>query len=289
MGAGGARIARARRQLDVARARYEKTWVGDLVAQLKELDFVNWMTIFGAELLWSALPFIILLSSLANERIDDDLSRHIGLNSRAAHIVTTMFRAKPTDSVVPILTGLIFSFAGIVAVVGSLQVLYERAFGLEHRGWRDLPRFVVWVAAFLGAAVAEVAVGEPVRNAAGPVVRGALGFVVVTLFFAWTMHFLLAGRVRWRSVIEPAVVSSGLWLVLSVFSSLYFSSTIISDRRLYGTIGVVFTLLTWFFLIAAVIILGAACGAVWQRRSARRAESSQQQPQSSAGPNNGGR
>jgi hypothetical protein len=30
------------------------------------------------------------------------------------------------------------------------------------------------------------------------------------------------------------------------------------------TIGVVFTLLTWFFLIGAVLVLGAVLGAAWQ-------------------------
>ena len=44
------------------------------------------------------------------------------------------------------------------------------------------------------------------------------------------------------------------------------SAAIISDSRLYGTIGVVFTLLTWFIAIGAVIVLGAAAGAAWDQR-----------------------
>jgi hypothetical protein len=65
---------RARRQINAARARYEESWVQAIAAQLKALHVFEWTTIFGAELLWSALPFIILLSSLANQRIDDDAS-----------------------------------------------------------------------------------------------------------------------------------------------------------------------------------------------------------------------
>jgi hypothetical protein len=41
---------------------------------LKVLDVAKWTTVFGAELLWSVVPLLILLSSLANERIDDELS-----------------------------------------------------------------------------------------------------------------------------------------------------------------------------------------------------------------------
>ena len=55
----------------------------------------------------------------------------------------------------------------------------------------------------------------------------------------------------------------GCGLVLGVFASFYLSSTIISNSRLYGTIGVVFDLLTWFFAIGGVLMLGAVGGVSW--------------------------
>jgi membrane protein len=265
---GKAVVGRARRQLDAARGRYEGSWVQAVAAQLKALHVFDWTTIFGAELLWSALPFIILLSSLANERIDDDLSRHIGLNRQGAQIVEHLFRHSPAHATIAIVTGLLFSFAGSIAVVSSLQLLYERVFDQQHRA-RELPRLVIWVGVFLVAAIAEVVIGGPVRTAAGPAAQGLLGFVVVTVLFGWTMHFLLAGRVPWRFVVRPALVSGLLWVVFSVFSSIYFSTTVIDDSKTYGTIGVVFTFLTWFMLIGFVIVLGAAGGAVWQQRANR--------------------
>ncbi len=260
---------RPRRLLNAARARYEGSWVEDIVAQLMALHFFDWTTIFGAELLWSALPFIIVLSSLADTRIDDDLSRHIGLNSRGAHIVETLFRNSPSHAVLAIVTGLLVSFAGIVSVVASLQVVYERLFGKEHRGWRDLPRYVGWVVVLAGVLILEGSVSKPERSAVGPVGQAILGFAVVAVFFFWTMHFLLAGRVRWRRLVRPALVTALLWLALAFFSSLYFSTTVIDDSKTYGTIGVVFTFLSWFILIGVVIVLGAAGGAVWEKRGGR--------------------
>ena len=50
---------------------------------------------------------------------------------------------------------------------------------------------------------------------------------------------------------------------LGVFASDYFSSTVVSDSHLYGSIGVVFTLVTWFIAIGAVLALGAVAGVVW--------------------------
>ena len=258
---------RSRLQVAAVRARYQGSWIEDIVTQLRALHLFEWTTIFGAELLWSALPFIIVLSSVANTRIDDDLSRHIGLNSRATHIVETLFRNTPSHAILPIVTGLLFSFAGIVAVVASLQVVYERLFDQEHRGWRELPRYVVWVVAVLVLLAAEGIIDHPERKAAGPVVQALLTFVIATIFFFWTMHFLLDGRVPWRRLVRPALVTALLWIALAFFSSLYFSTTVIDDSKTYGTIGVVFTFLTWFILIGTVIVLGAACGAVWEARA----------------------
>lgn len=241
----------------------------DIAAQLKDLQAFDWTMIFGAELLWSALPFVIILSSLANHRIDGDLSRHIGLDSQGAHIVHTLFRSSPSHAVLAIVTGLLFSFAGIVSVVASLQVIYERAFEQDHRGWRNFPRYVIWALVLSTILTAEGSIDGPERQAAGPIMQALLTFVVVAIFFLWTMHFLLAGRVPWRHLVRPALVTALLWLAFGFFSSVYFSTTVIDDSKTYGTIGVVFTFLTWFIVIGYVVVLGAAIGAAWQRRATR--------------------
>jgi membrane protein len=241
--------------------------VDDLIKQARVLDVFAWTSEFGAEMLWSALPLLILLSSLANERIDDDLSRHIGLDSQGARVLRGLFRSSPSHAFVPIVTGLLVSFAGTVTVVESLQKLYERVFEQEPRGWRGLPRFVVWLLVLLGALIVQGATSDPVRSAAGPIVQGLVTFMAVTIFFAWTMHFLLAGRVPWGLVLRPALVTGLLWICLALFSSLYFSSAVVSDSKDYGPIGVIFSLLTWFILIGVVIVLGAVFGAFWQTRT----------------------
>jgi membrane protein len=252
-----------------AQRRFEGTWVEAFIKELKAVDVVEWTTVFGAELLWSVLPLLILLSSLADTRIDDDLSRHIGLNNHGAHILEGLFRNTPSHAIIPILSGALVSFAGTVAVVGSIQVLYERAFELEQRGWRDLHRRIVWVVVLIAVLVAQAIITHPVRSAVGPVVQDVAKFIEATLFFWWTMHFLLAGRVPWRALVRTAVVTALLWLGIALFSSLYFSSAVISDRKQYGTIGVVFSLLTWFILIGFTFVLGAVFGAVWQKRGGR--------------------
>jgi membrane protein len=78
------------------------------------------------------------------------------------------------------------------------------------------------------------------------VVQGLVIHAGTAAFFWWTMHFFLAGRVPWRRLIRAAMLTALFWIGLELFSSVYFSAATIPDSRLYGTIGVVFTLLTWF-------------------------------------------
>jgi membrane protein len=260
---------RARAGVIAARSRYKASWAGEIGRELKALDFVNWITVFGASLLWSALPLIILLSSFADERIDDDLSRHIGLNSDGAHIVRTLFRGTPAQGVEPILTGFLFTVGGVVAVVSSLQFIYERIFGQAPRGWRNLPRGIVWLVTLLALLALDGVINGPIRHKADHAVLDLVSLVSTTLFFWWTLHYLLAGRVPWRRLFRPALTSGVLWVGFGLFSSVYFSSLLISDSHTYGTIGVVFTLITWFFLIGGIIVLGAVFGAAWQAHAER--------------------
>lgn len=75
---------------------------------------------------------------------------------------------------------------------------------------------------------------------------------------------LPAGRTGALAPVHPAgALTAILWGGLGLFSSLYFSSVIIDDSKRYGTVGAIFTFLTWFILTGGVVVLGAACGAVW--------------------------
>jgi membrane protein len=107
-----------------------------------------------------------------------------------------------------------------------------------------------------------------VHAATGFAGQGLVLYAGLTAFFWWTMRFLLAGRVSWRLLLRPALLTALLWIGLELFSAVYFSAAIISDSNLYGTIGVVFSLMIWFIAIGAVIVLGAVAGAAWNSRKA---------------------
>jgi membrane protein len=253
--------------LAAARDRYEGSLAQRFVVQLKDLDFADQVMLFGAGLLVSLLPFLILLSAFASQHIDDDIALRLGLDRRASEIVTHLLVSAPASLNVATATSLLFVAAGTLAVASSLQQIYEKVFHQDHRGIRGLYRLLIWIAAVCLVVAFESVVSRPVRNvSAGVGLVELVTFAIWTPFFWWTMHFLLAGRVPWRKLLPSAIFTGAFYAGLGVFSKFYFSSTIISDSRTYGTIGAVFGILTWFVAIGAVIILGAVAGVVWEGR-----------------------
>ena len=92
------------------RLRWDASFAGEILRALKELDFGNRIMIFGAAMLLSVLPMVILLSAFAAHRIDIDISRHLGLNGQGARVVSGLF----TTSAVS------FNLAILVSMVSGL-------------------------------------------------------------------------------------------------------------------------------------------------------------------------
>ncbi len=60
-------------------SRYERSVAQELISALGDVDFGDRIIIFGASLLLSVLPLIIVLRDFAIHRIQDDIARHLGL------------------------------------------------------------------------------------------------------------------------------------------------------------------------------------------------------------------
>ena len=258
---------RGERLVAAARERYTGSQAQSVVGRLKDLNVLTETTVFGSAFLLSALPLMVLLSSFANRRIEEDLASHLGLNEQATRVVGQLFHISAQRSALAVVVAVLLAIGGTLGVAGSVQKFYERILGGRHRLRTDPLRLLLWIAALcvwlaLDAVLARVAHRLP----GGMVLEGIAVLVVTTAFFWWSMHLLLGGARSWPSLVRPALVTAVLWLVLEGGSALYFSTAITNDNRLYGAVGVIFSLMTWFVLVAVVVVLGALLGEVWQER-----------------------
>ncbi|HEY1737807.1 MAG TPA: YhjD/YihY/BrkB family envelope integrity protein [Acidimicrobiia bacterium] len=255
-------VTRARARGAVAWSK--RSYPGRVFRRMSHVDGWNQAMLLGANIVLTLLPLFVLLGAIASQRVDDDISLHMGLDDRAAAAVRQLFVAHtPKFGIAILLAGAMLTF-WTLSIVASLQNLYERVFCVERRGMRDAHRFVVWMVALcLSIALVGVSVRPVLHEPGAPVLVETVTFGLLTPFVWWTMHFLLRGRVAWRDLL-PAAIATGLCTVgLGVFSKLYFSSTIISDTQLYVSIGAVFSIVTWLIAVATIVVVGAVAGAEW--------------------------
>ena len=233
------------------------------------MDFMNRGMLFAAVLFLCFFPFLIIVDALAGRSATTRLLRRLGLDQAAAAEVSHLFTSSSATS--SAITGFswVFFVLGGIAAAAALQGLYERAFDLEGRGMKDLPRQLIWLAVLVGSAYLAGLAGPSLRGSGGPVLLFVIGLIAFTVFSWFTMWFLLAGRISWRDLFPAALATAIFWIGMEVVFSIIFSSMITSDSKKYGPIGVVFAFMSWLIAIGVVIILGAVVGVVWRERKPR--------------------
>jgi membrane protein len=87
---------------------------------------------------------------------------------------------------------------------------------------------------------------------AGPLVQ----FGVSLLFFWWSQHLLLGGRLAWRRLLPGAIGMAAGMTALVGLSGYAMSSEIVAEDADYGLIGSTFVLSLWL-----VALSGLLCGA----------------------------
>jgi membrane protein len=256
-----------------SRTHYEGSALQDLVKGLGRVEFGNWIILFGASFLLSVLPLILLVSAFANSRVDDNIGNRLGLSHRDAHIIDSLFKSSHAGWGFGVVLALLFSLIGTIAVARSLQRLYQLIFDCpDARGWANVLRCLVWALAAALEVYVDALISRPLGNLpAGRVFLGLGNVVIATALFWWGLHWLLRGHESWGRLFPAGLATGVFWLGLGAFASFYFPSTLVSDNRLYGAIGVVFDLVTWFVAMGAVITLGALVGQIYvARRGASR-------------------
>jgi membrane protein len=256
---------RVRHGIEAAEERYSGSAAEDLWHRLDALDFMNQAMILTGTLLLCALPFLLATAGLAGVSAESSLSRRLGLDQQAAadfsHLFTSSGATSTPVSGISFALLVLFGLAGVSVV----QELYLRAFGLDPRGARDLPRKLISLGLTVGWLFLSGLVG-PWARAGGPVVYGIIILVAFTGFWWFSMRFLLAGRIPWRRLFPSAVATGLCWLGMVAVFSATFSGMVISSYNRYGPIGIVFDIMSVLLAIGVVIILGAVVGIVWHTR-----------------------
>jgi membrane protein len=191
----------------------------------------------------------------------------LGLEGEAANDVTALFKGSSVVSTSELGIGLIVAAVFSTGVAATQQRGYEMIWSQPRAGLRSTPRQLLWV---LGLLVYLILIwytgrlGHAVNRwaPAGVLVRGVGQFALTLLFYWWSQHLLLSGRIRWRTLLPGALCMTVATTALVLVSGLVLPGQITEAVTDYGFVGAAFILSIWLVVLSGMILGGALLGAV---------------------------
>ncbi|MCK9900415.1 YihY/virulence factor BrkB family protein [Frankia sp. Cpl3] len=249
----------------VFRRRVRGSLNGDLASRLRAADLINGAMNLAALILMMFFPFVIALaaaSPLRSGGAADIVIRRMGLNHEAAMAVERLFAPRGGTVVTGwSVVGVLWLVLGGVSLATAVQVVYMRVFQFPAPGLRGLPSQIGWLCGLIVLLAVSTALGAVLTGTvAGQICYGLIATVMLAFFLWGGVRVLTMGRLGWRDAWPTALFTTIGLTGLGIVSRFAFSTSIVSNERTYGSIGVVFTILSWLIGFGVVMIGGAVVG-----------------------------
>lgn len=275
-----------RQGVEASRAWWGRSVPGHGFRRMRELDLDTHALALCAQQVLCTAPLIVAMGAVLERMTGRGagyyLAKFFGLTGQSATAVTRLFgRTSPTISsfalVFAMVTALVFS----TSVASVQQRAFELIWALPRRiGVLPYLRQLTWAVALgvysgvmlvLGrwARVLAEDWGRPILVAV-MVLQGVLTF----LYYWWSQHWLLAGRVSWRALLPGAACVGLGTAVLFRLTRVIMPGQIAWQVRAYGLIGCVFVLSVWLMILSVVLFGGVLIGALLTERQLERQQAS---------------
>jgi membrane protein len=243
--------------------------ITELTARMLSVNLLDAATRLAAQLFLTAVPFIVVTAAFAPEDIRSHLADSaqdlFGLSGASAEQFREVYQAGGADTAtVRQATGWIGLLTTLLAATASSRAVgrvCERAWRLPRAAtrlvaWRWFAWIVVWVAVLV--------LQGPLRDGlgAGPWLGIPLVFVADVLVWWWTQHLLLGGRVPWVPLLPGAVLTAAAMTAASVTARVYMPTALNRSLATYGSLGSVFTVLSWLIAVCVALTFTVTAGAV---------------------------
>ncbi|MFJ1605999.1 hypothetical protein ACIOHS_21875 [Streptomyces sp. NPDC088253] len=262
--------ARLRRLRGTAEERFPV--IIRLTSHLIAVNLLDSATRLAAQVFLTAVPLLFVVASFAPQAVRNEFlsSFHdvFGINGSSEQELKKVFDADPAN--LQQSAGVVSSLMVLLSATAcsrAMQRLCQRAWRLPSASPRIAAwRWLVWIAAWL----VILALQGPLRTGFG---AGAwLGLPLLLLaevgVWWWTQHLLLAARIPWLPLLPGALLTGVAMTALTVVAKLYVPGALNRSLDRYGSLGAVFTVLSWLIGLCVVIAAGITAGAVIAREPA---------------------
>ncbi|MFC4605977.1 hypothetical protein [Rhodococcus kronopolitis] len=254
-------------QKQTARGWLKRTSVGRTVARtiqaIVDIELADRAMTLAAQEFISVLPVIIAVGTIGNlDPVAGTMTDQFGVNPYAMGLTTATADAVSADSP----TFATFGVFGLLMVILSgtsfaraLGRLYGRVWDIPtlsiRRGWR-------WVAVLFAVAI-SVGLISGTRHLTGVNwfdVPLAFALELAIWFALWTAvpYLLTEGRLAGRLLWATAALTAVGLAVVRIAGRVYLPLAADSAQSKFGSLGLVFTTISWMFVLSGVIVGSAA-------------------------------
>jgi len=246
-----------------------------LLSHLISVNVFDSATRLAAQTFLTAVPLLFVVASIAPQWLRDQFvtSLHdaFGLTGSANAELNKVLQGtdEPSDELRQT-TGVVGGLMVLLSATAcsrAMQRLCQRAWSLPKASARVAAwRWIAWIAAWL----LMFGLQGTLRDGFGLGLWLGLPLLLVTQcgMWWWTQHLLLTGRMPWAPLLPGALLTGVALSVLTSLADLYVPRALNKSLDKYGSLGAVFTLLSWLIVLCVVVTLCITAGAVVAREPA---------------------
>jgi membrane protein len=266
-------------RIEAAKRWLDNSLGGRGYRRVRETDLdVHALALCAQQVLCTA-PLIVAMGAVLQRETGKGaayfIDRFFGLYGQSAQAVNHLFarstRISTGELVFALATSVVFS-TGVAAVQ---QRAFEQIWTLPRLiSVRSYLRQLVW-AVMLGAySLLLLGLGRAGRELhetwgrPGQFGVACIQGAVTFLFYWWSQHWLLAGRVRWPALLRGALAVGLATTIMFRLTRVIMPAQMAWPVRAYGLIGGVFVLSVWLMVLCVVIFGGVLLGALLTEKRA---------------------
>lgn len=240
--------------------------ITELTARLLSVNVLDAATRLAAQVFLTTVPLLFVVAAFAPQTVRDQLvssARDVfGLTGASDDQLKEVYGSGGDDLRQTTGTiGVLMALLSATATSRAVARVCERAWRMPRAATRvAVWRWFAWILAWILVLVAQ----GPLRDGFGEGLwlGVPLVFLADVALWWWTQRLLLGARVAWLPLLPGAVLTAAAMTALSVTARLYMPRALNRSLASYGSLGSVFTLLSWLIATCAVITFAITAGAV---------------------------
>ncbi len=250
--------------------KWNESRLGRHINEAREKDLGAHFLAISAQQLLCTAPLAIALAAVGKRvtgvSFANSITHVLQLSPPARKEIIEAFDGSPHVSLGALLINLGLAVAFGVSLAATLQRGLELIWRLPRAPYlRSLLRQSIWAVALpvmISALVLLSRAGHFLgRHTTGVVQLGfSVQVVLIAAFMWWTQRMLLAGRVQWRRLWLPTLLSTLGIAIVVVAGRHLISGQIIPAYRAYGSVGIGIVLSAWVAIASSASSAGLALG-----------------------------